>query len=98
VFLFWLLYFVMASVVYIVCCAVLVYWMSIRLTEPIITLTGKIKMNVTNVQQQKYNKRGNFDFQVDFMTGYKDRNQEMNQLYISFNEIAKILALSEQTL
>ena len=34
---------------------------------------------------------------MDFSRGYKDRNKEMNELYLSYSQLAKILAVGHDS-
>lgn len=99
-FVYWGSYFVLSVFVFICCMGIIVRWLSFQITEPIVQLTNKIVLNIKSVQRLKKDTRADqqnkqISFQIDhLLKGFKERNREMNQLYLSFNQMAKVLAVS----
>lgn len=101
--LFWTPYFIFASIAYLLICGVVVDYLVKSMTEPFLELTKRIHLNVYNIQKQKrkaerdkrdglpHSKSSTIELQVDLLRGFKSRNKEMNELFMNFNSMAKIL-------
>jgi sensor histidine kinase YesM len=74
-----------------------VFWkVSIHLTAPISQLTNIMEMNIKKVQKNKNrNDAENVKLQMEFAGGYKEHNREMNDLYLSYSQLAKILTVGQ---
>lgn len=53
VFQFWMPYFIAASVMYMVICAILIRYLAEDMTKPFIELSQRIRLNVKNIQKRK---------------------------------------------
>ena len=102
IFSFWFPYFIFANFCYLVICYVYISLESVKMIKPIIELTERLKLNKRNIKklkkkqqksaQDKSGKKGGYmDLQLDLLRGYVEQNKETNDLYKSFNEMAKVL-------
>lgn len=82
--------------------AVLATILAVRLTLPILQLTQKVVHTIEIVKKLKENRKNNLHFKmiafnVDLLKKYKESNREMNRLYVTFNQKAKVLAVGNFT-
>jgi hypothetical protein len=72
-----------------------------HLTAPITQLTEIIRQNIKKVKKESGtqidSKQKAIQLQVYFSGGYEDRNKEMNELYLSYSQLAKILAVGHDS-
>ena len=104
VFFFWTPYLVFATFCYLIICYILTKWVATSVSQPLVELSERIKLNVKTMKAVRENKKSNNfgsdnhgrlgtmnQLQVDLLAGFKERNKEMNNLFFSFNAMAKIL-------
>lgn len=100
---FWTLLFILASIVYMIISGLLITKLSHNLTEPFLELSKRIHLNLKNIQKKKRkeerdkrhgrpsSKSSAIELQIDLLQGFKSRNKEMNELFLNFNSMAKVL-------
>ena len=106
---FWVPYFIFANSVYLLICWIIIELTAAKFSQAIITLAGRVKSNVKNIQKLRNYKQmqedGEFggakfsmaDMQIDLLKGYVAQNRETNDLYFSFNSMARVIFLGYQS-
>ena len=103
---FWIPYFIFANSVYLLICWIIIELIAVKFSQPIITLAERVKSNVKNIHKlRNYKQNGESggakfsiaDLQIDLLKGYVQQNQETNDLYFSFNSMARVIFLGYQS-
>ena len=104
---FWMPYLIAASAMYMIICSLIINYIAKNMTKPFLELSARIRLNVENIKRQKRlaeqaertghkgKKFNSIELQVDLLRNFKPRNRETNELFMRFNQMAKILYIGQ---